>query len=73
MQRGHLDHGVLDHVQERLVRRTPVDGFDDQLRKFRLGGEDDLLFGLEVVEQAATSSSVTASKPRSKNSRMASA
>jgi hypothetical protein len=44
---------VLDLVQTRLVGRTAGDGLGNQVWKVGLGGEDDLLLGGEIVEQAA--------------------
>src|SRR3546814_4436402 len=49
----HLDQRAFSHIEQRHVSRAVSDGLSNGVRELRRVGENDLLLGLEVVEQGA--------------------
>src|SRR3546814_2428719 len=49
----HLDQRAFSHIEQRHVSRAVSDGLSNGVREIRRVGENDLLLGLEVVEQGA--------------------
>src|SRR3546814_10612990 len=48
-----LDQRAFSHIEQRHVSRAVSDGLSNGVRELRRVGENDLLLGLEVVEQGA--------------------
>src|SRR3546814_5723927 len=53
MPGDHLDQRAFSHIEQRHVSRAVSDGLSNGVRELRRVGENDLLLGLEVVEQGA--------------------
>src|SRR3546814_4373583 len=48
-----MDQRAFSHIEQRRVSRAVSDGLSNGVRELRRVGENDLLLGLEVVEQGA--------------------